>query len=160
MPAVQKQYIYGEKNKKIIHANILSKGKDGSTWHNSAPEKVALCKKGDFCFDGSTFDVHYCISGGNEKTANWEWVCNLNNLEQIAAFIARHQEEYEAILKSFTERAAEIESNVHANVEKILEYITASYAYKPWWFGTREEYNSMTVEQRNAYVLHFIEEGT
>ena len=29
-----------------------------------------------------------------------------------------------------------------------------------WWFGTREEYNAMTSEEKAEYSLHFIEEGS
>lgn len=28
------------------------------------------------------------------------------------------------------------------------------------WFGTRDEYNALTQEEREAFELHFIEEGT
>lgn len=29
-------------------------------------------------------------------------------------------------------------------------------AFPDWWFGTREEYNSLTDEEKNRYYLHFI----
>lgn len=29
-----------------------------------------------------------------------------------------------------------------------------------WWFGTRREYNNLLPEEKKAYELYFIEEGT
>ncbi len=29
-----------------------------------------------------------------------------------------------------------------------------------WWFGTRNEYNALLPEEKTAYELYFIEEGT
>ena len=37
---------------------------------------------------------------------------------------------------------------------------TQVFELPDWWFGTREEYNSMSEEERNIYDLHFIEEGS
>ena len=33
-------------------------------------------------------------------------------------------------------------------------------AFPNWWFGTRNEYNSLTSEERNSKDLYFIEEGS
>ena len=29
-------------------------------------------------------------------------------------------------------------------------------AFPCWWFGTRDEYNSLSYEEKNRYYLHFI----
>ncbi len=29
-----------------------------------------------------------------------------------------------------------------------------------WWFGTKDEYNSLSEEEKAGYYLHFIEEGS
>lgn len=29
-----------------------------------------------------------------------------------------------------------------------------------WWFGTREEYNSLSEEEKKSYTFYFIEEGS
>lgn len=31
-------------------------------------------------------------------------------------------------------------------------------SFPNWWFGTRNEYNNMSDEEKNRYYLHFIEE--
>lgn len=156
MASVQRQYVYGEKNKKVIAARILTKGQDGATWYTGSPDTVTLCKKGDLCFDSVTFDIYKCIIGGNSNTAVWEWVCNLNNLNQITEFINTYKDKIEDILKDLDNQAGAIKQDVKI----MLDMLTNSQAYKPWWFGTREEYNSMTEAERNKYKLHFVEEGS
>lgn len=35
-----------------------------------------------------------------------------------------------------------------------------SVTFPDWWFGTRNEYNLLTQEERDSFYLHFIEEGS
>lgn len=109
-----------------VIVKTLPKGRDGNTWHRGTPDSVSLCKKGDFCFDENTFNIYYCVSGGNSNTAVWEFVCCLDPTGEI---------------------------------RQILAELNANPITKAW-FGTREEYNAMTSDERNMYDLHFIEEGT
>ncbi len=160
MASVKRQYVYGEKNKNIINVRTLAKGKDGTTWYSGTLDTVLSCKKGDFCFDYSGFDIYKCVKGGNPETSSWEWVCNLNNLNQITEFISKNQKEIESALNNLNTQAESLSTDVLNKVNLMLKKITDSAAYKPWWFGTREEYNAMTSDERNKYELHFIEEGT
>ena len=126
MTSIEKKYVYGEKNKTVLTARLLSKGKDGATWHSGALESITSCKKGDFCFNPDTFEIYKCFYGGNSNTAVWEFVCCLDPTGEI---------------------------------RQILAELNANPITKAW-FGTREEYNAMTSDERNMYELHFIEEGT
>lgn len=122
---------------KVIAAT-LQKGQDGATWHSGDVKTVMSCKNGDYCFNPDTFDIYKCIGGGNADISQWEWICNLNNLDKINDFLNSSRQE----------------------LQKLIDSVIESPAYKPWWFGTREEYNSISEEERNIYDLHFIEEGT
>lgn len=33
---------------------------------------------------------------------------------------------------------------------------TQELAFPDWWFGTREEYNALSYEEKSRYYLHFI----
>lgn len=120
-----------QKTPKVI-AEALAKGKDGTTWYVGDCEDIKNCKAGDFCFNSDSYDIHRFVNGG------WTFVCNLNNLEKIEEFIA----EYKSI------------------IEQLIAELKNSPTYRPWWFGTKDEYNSMTQDERNMYELHFIEEGS
>lgn len=122
-----------EKRRKII-ANILAKGKDGATWYSGDPAAISYCKTGDFCFDPASFDIYQCMIGGVGKNALWETVCNLDATGEIK----RLQNEYQELLASLTDIPA----------------------FCPWWFGTRAQYNAMSNDEKEAYSMHFIEEGS
>lgn len=118
---------------KVI-VKTLAKGKDGATWYSGYPSDIPYCKAGDFCFNAETFDISHCVSGGDSNSAEWEVVCNLD----VSGQIDRLRSDYSALLESLSDIPA----------------------FCPWWFGTRNEYNAMTAEERNGYSLHFIEEGS
>ena len=113
-------------------AVTLMKGRDGTVWYVGTPDGVGSCKTGDFCFDPDSYDLFRYSDGA------WGLLCNINNLDRIEEFIDGYT----------------------GKIEAIISQVTDSPCYKPWWFGTREEYNAMTAEQRAAWELHFIEEGS
>ncbi len=120
-----------KKTPKVV-AETLKKGKDGTMWYVGCCEDITDCKAGDFCFDPDNYDIYRFVNG------SWGFVCNLNNLDKIQQFI----DEYQPI------------------IERLIKEINNSPAYKSWWFGTKDEYNAMTQDEKTMYELHFIEEGS
>lgn len=139
-----------------VTVKTLAKGKDGSTWYAGAPNSVQSCVTGDFCFDPETFNVYKCTNGGTPQFAQWELICNLNNLNKIMEFINTYQNDLEMLIGNFRHQADLIKQDVLNTLDKISN----SSAYKPWWFGTREEYNAMSQSEINKYELFFVEEGS
>jgi hypothetical protein len=115
-----------------VNAETHGRGIDGATWYLGTPEKIETFKSGDFCFDDENFDIYRCEKG------EWVLLCNLNNLHLIYELC----EKYKIMLQELVDNAKEHPS------------------YREWWFGTREEYNSLTQDERNEKLIYFIEEGT
>lgn len=144
-----KNRVYISDNAEKVKAKSYPSGNDGATWFSGEYTAVEMSRKGDHCFNGATFDIHRCIEGGKPGVAKWEFVCNLNNLEQIKEFIG-----YANTV------AEELIAEVRNNTDKAIKELVDSPANNPWWFGTREEFNALTEETKGEYVLFFIEEGT
>ena len=129
-----KKYVFGSYNNQYAKVRLLTKGKDGATWYSGDPAAISYCKTGDFCFDPETYDIYKCKKGGIGTAAEWDCICNLDATGEIGKL----RTEYTELLASLSDMAA----------------------FSPWWFGTREEYNAMTSEEKAEYSLHFIEEGS
>lgn len=115
-----------------VQAETYKRGIDGATWYLGSPEELESYKSGDFCFDDDNLDIYRCEKG------EWVLLCNLNNLHLIYELC----EKYEKMFQELVDNAKEHPS------------------YREWWFGTREEYNSLTKDERNEKLIYFIEEGT
>lgn len=115
-----------------VQAETYKRGIDGATWYLGSPEELESYKSGDFCFDDNNLDIYRCEKG------EWVLLCNLNNLHLIYELC----DKYEKMFQELVENAKQHPS------------------YREWWFGTREEYNSLTNDERNEKLIYFIEEGT
>lgn len=115
-----------------VQAETYKRGIDGATWYLGSPKELESYKSGDFCFDDDNLDIYRCEKG------EWVLLCNLNNLHLIYELC----EKYEKMFQELVDNAKKHPS------------------YREWWFGTREEYNSLTNDERNEKLIYFIEEGT
>ncbi len=115
-----------------VHAESMNRGLDGATWYLGSPEDVESFKSGDFCFDDESLDIYRCEKG------EWVLLCNLNNLHLIYELCEKYEKMFEALVENAKEHPS----------------------YREWWFGTRDEYNSLSKDERNEKLIYFIEEGT